>query len=287
MYFGACVAIPQVYIEDVWPKIQIERIKFASKQGIKYMNFIGAPRFHVEMKRSEVKLFKQVIDDYGIVPVQAHGGAAWWGAFNPKDMEVKLAEAEQYLDDIKYLGYTSSCLLPPVWNKDMSKEVSWGTSIPFYRRYAEMSKERGLAVAVEIEPELEYISCDFHDGIKWLEDVNMDNVFLNVDTGHFTRWRFRTEWLKLYTPLIVQGHITDTDMQHHEAHILGTKECDIVGMLRTLIENGIEENSKKAGVPCAFIIEFNIPRNLGQSYEFALAESIKYLQREMPELKMR
>lgn len=282
MYLGVCVDHYKYENES-----ETKRLERLAKMGVKYVNFIGKERKLGWMTKQELEEEKKVIDDNGIVPVQGQGGIPAWGSFDPADAKKILDDVPRFLDQLKYLGNTSTCVLPPVWSMEMSKEVSWGTSIEYYRKYAKMCADRELAIAVELEPKMEHISADFHDGIKWMEDVNADNMYMNVDTGHYLLWQVKSEWMKKFAPMCIQLHLTDTDIDHHEGWTLGTGDVDIVGLVRNLIEGGIEKTAENAGVPCAALLELWMPRGTETIYDQHVKDSLKWCAENLPELKLR
>jgi sugar phosphate isomerase/epimerase len=292
MYFGISLR-NSVSFNENWTGEMIKKIKKYSDMGFKYMNFIGTSPENGAMTRNQLKEIKNAIDYYGVIPVQGTGGIPAWGSFDQAEMSKKLDAAAQFLDDAKYLGNTTTHILPPVWDFNTPMEVSWGTSLPYYKKYADMSKERGLVCSVEAIPELEYITCNFHDAIKWFEFLGKDNLYFDFNTAYFNRWRFRNEWLITYAPLFISGQLSDSESYKTGEHsdvraygILGSKETDLVGMIRTLIQNGIEENAKKAGSPCMFALTIDIPEHEGD-YDHEIMESIKYVKNELPELKFK
>ena len=50
-----------------------------------------------------------------------------------------------------------------------------------------------MSAACEVEPERDFITFKFGDAVRWIEHVDCDNFFLNVDTGHFALWKYKAK----------------------------------------------------------------------------------------------
>ncbi|MFC2112441.1 sugar phosphate isomerase/epimerase family protein [Bacteroidota bacterium] len=279
VYLGMCVGhYKHKEAADIFEKM--ERL---SGMGFKYMDMVVDTKYG---ENYDIKKCKKVVDNLGIVPVQAGGGIPTWGTFDTAEKEKVLDKAKTYLDDCAYVGIHCTCILPPQWHEDLPFEVSWGTSIDYIRKYAELCKERGLAITVEVEPERDYISCRFRDAIAWLEHVDMDNVFLNVDTSHFTMWNYKAEWLGKYASMVVHTHITDNDGGKHQSWALGDGVTDNVGYYKALIDGGWPENARKHNIPPVACIELYIPGHTGDSFDPEIKQSISWVKENLPYMKL-
>lgn len=262
---------------------RIQKIEKLAKMGFKYLNGV---RVTHEASDQEVKDMKQAVADNGVVPVQCGSGLKLWGTFDPSEADQQLDACKSWLDKNVEVGNTQFCLLPPKWNEDLPLEVSWGTSIEYTRKYAELCQERGAAVSCEIEPERDFITCQFKDAVAWIEHVDMPNFFMNIDTGHFTLWKFKARWLRKYAEMVVQMHLTDNDGKKHQSWALGDGNTDNVGYVRALQEGGWEENAKKRGQPPVGIIEYHIPGHDKPDFDDEVRRSLDWLKEHLPDLTL-
>lgn len=273
MYLGMCVE--HYKNGDMTYAQKIEKL---AEMGFKYQN--GCNKRDASDKQAVVEI-KAALRDTGCIPVQSGGGVPQWGGFDPADGDKVLEAAKPFLDNAAEIGNLMTCVLPPVWNEDMPREVSWGTSIEWTRKYAAMAKERGMVVTCEIEPEVRFITTKFGDAVRWLEHLDCDNFFMNVDTGHFTLWKYKAEWLRKYTEMVVHTHITDNDGRH-QSWVLGTGITDNVGYYNALLEGGFVENAKKHGIPPVACLELYMPDHTGPNYDEEVRLSIDWVKENLP-----
>jgi sugar phosphate isomerase/epimerase len=277
MYIGMCVGHYKCEEEDT-----ISKIKRLAAMGFKYLNAVSLPG---DAPESEFKELKAVVEDLGVVPVMCDSGVPLWGEFDPAKGDEILEKAKPYFDRVAELGNTLTCPLPPKWNEELPLEVSWGTSIEWTRKYAALLAERGMSAACEVEPERDFITFKFGDAVRWIEHVDCDNFFLNVDTGHFTLWKYKAKWLKKYTDMVVHAHITDNGGQH-QSWALGTGITDNVGYVNALLEGGFDANAKKFGIPPVGCIELYIPGHDKPNFDEELKISLEWLAENLPQLTL-
>jgi len=259
------------------------RVEKLARTGFKYINSCS---FQKPAPDHEWRELKRVVQDCGIVPVQCGSGIALWGEFDPAEGDKRLDAVKPYLDKCADIGNKLICMLPPVWHEDLPFEVSWGTSIEWTRQYAALCKERGLAITCEIEPERDYITCRFGDAVRWIEQVNCDNFFMNVDTGHLCLWKFRPEWIRKYSEMVVHTHLSENNGRKHQSWTLGTGTTNHAGYFKSLIEGGFIENAKKHGIPPVACMEFYIPGHNKSTFDEELKTSMDWVKQHLPYMKL-
>lgn len=277
MYIGMCVGHYKSEEES-----RIEKVKRLAAMGFKYLNGVSVPG---DAPRQEMIEMKAVVADLGIVPIQCGGGVPQWGTFDPAMGDEVLEAVKPFLDNAAQLGNKLTCPLPPEWNDEMPLEVSWGTSIEWTRKYAALLAERGMGATCEVEPERAFITFKFGDAVRWIEHLDLDNFWMNIDTGHFTLWKYKAKWLKKYTDMVVHAHITDNGGKH-QSWALGTGITDNVGYVNALLDGGFDENAEKFGIPPVGCIELYIPDHTGANFDEELKISLEWLSENLPQLSL-
>ena len=274
MYLGMCVGH---YKSEGLSKIQ--KIEKLAKMGFKYLSGCGV---EYDATKDEINELKQVLADNGCVPVQCGGGMP------SMDQSLEdFAEAfKPFAENNAAVGNKLTCPLPPKWDDKNSIEVTWGKTLDYFRKYAEICKDNGLSITCEIEPERDFITCKFSDAVCWIEDLDCDNFFMNVDTGHFTMWHYPPKRLRKYTEMVVHTHITDNDGRH-QSWALGTGKTDNVGYINALLEGGFDENAKKHGIPPVACIELYIPGHDRPDFDEELKISIDWVAKNLPHVKLK
>jgi len=71
-----------------------------------------------------------------------------------------------------------------VYETGVLKEKSWMNSVMMIKEFGEWALNQGVIVELEMDPHVYFIINNMDKMAKILEDVNLPNVFPNIDIGH-------------------------------------------------------------------------------------------------------
>lgn len=165
-------------------------------------------------------------------------------------------------------------------------EESWLNMVSSIREYAEWSLDKGILIDLELDPHVYFVVNNTVKMAKVIEDVGMPNVFPNVDIGHLCITREAPVTLEKLKDRILHVHISETDTFEHTNSIIGTGNADFRTYIDKVLELGIEENCKKYGEACVAGIEMGEPGGFVDDPDRWVKESLEYLNKIFPELKL-
>ena len=174
-----------------------------------------------------------------------------------------------------------------VYSPDVPFEQTWMHSVDTVRRYTEYAHSCGVLVGFEIEPHVYFVSNSTRKAAQLVEDVGMPNLFPNVDIGHLCITREGPHTLDKLRDRIIQVHLSETDTYDHTNSILGTGNADFAAYVDKVLELGIEDNCARYDEPCVAGVELGAPGIAVDDPERWVRESLAYVQRIMPQLRMR
>jgi sugar phosphate isomerase/epimerase len=171
----------------------------------------------------------------------------------------------------------------------VSPEQSWLYMLENVGRFAEYCLKENMLVGIELDPHVYFICNNTYKLAKAVEDIGLPNVYPNVDVGHLVITREEPAQLEKLKSRLLHVHLSETESFAHTNSILGTGVVDFKAYVDKLIELGIEENCIKYGEPCVAGIEMGSEASGGfvENPDMWVEESLKYLAKIMPELKMR
>lgn len=170
-----------------------------------------------------------------------------------------------------------------------SSSKSWGYMLENVGRFAEYCLKEDLLVGIELDPHVYFICNNTYKLAQAIEDINLPNVYPNVDVGHLVITREEPEQLEKLKSRLLHVHLSETESFAHTNSILGTGVVDFKTYVDKLIELGIEENCIRYGEPCVAGIEMGSEASGGfvEDPDMWVSESLKYLGKILPELTLR
>jgi sugar phosphate isomerase/epimerase len=168
----------------------------------------------------------------------------------------------------------------------VSQEQSWLYMVENISRFAKWCLDKDLLVGIELDPHVYFICNNTYKLAKAIEDIDLPNVYPNVDIGHLAITREGPEQLEKLKNRLLHVHLSETESFAHTNSILGTGVVDFKAYVDKLIELGIEENCRKYGEPCVAGIEMGSEASGGfvEDPDRWVKESLEYLARIMPDL---
>jgi sugar phosphate isomerase/epimerase len=167
---------------------------------------------------------------------------------------------------------------------DMAPELAWLNSVDAIRRLAEWGQAAGLIVDLEVEPHTYFIVNSSDKAARMIEDVGVDNVYVNLDVGHFTINREPPDRIRKICTRIDHVHLSETQGYDHSNSIIGTGTVEFEPYVRKAIELGIEATCAGIGVPCVAGLEMGDPRYPVDDPERWMREALDYVRGILPEL---
>jgi sugar phosphate isomerase/epimerase len=168
----------------------------------------------------------------------------------------------------------------------VSREQSWLNTVSSLRAFGEWALEAGVLVGLELDPHVYFVLNSLEKMAKVLEDVDLPNVYPNVDIGHLCITREPPKTLAKIRDRIYHVHLSETDTFAHTNSIIGSGSADFKAYVDKVEELGIEENCRRIGeVPVAGI-EMGEPGGEVDDPDRWIRESLEYLRRVLPGLRL-
>lgn len=173
-----------------------------------------------------------------------------------------------------------------VYEKGVNKERSWLNAVESIREFAEWSLDKGLLVDLELDPHVYFINNSLAKMAKMIEDVEMPNVFANIDIGHICITREEPKEIEKLKSRILHAHLSETDTFQHTNSILGLGTVDFKSYVDKLIELGIDDNCAAYGEIAVGGIEIGSREGVVDDPDRWVKESLSYITTVLPDLDL-
>lgn len=171
-----------------------------------------------------------------------------------------------------------------VYESGVLREQQWIYSVQMIQEFAEWASERGVLVDLEMDPHVYFIVSSMERMARMLEDVDLPNVFPNVDIGHMCITRESPVSLRKFKDRILHVHLSETDTFEHTNSIIGSGKVDFRAYIEELLSLGIEETCQHYGEIAVAGIEMGEPGGEVDDPDRWMRESLTYLKQVLPEL---
>ena len=141
-----------------------------------------------------------------------------------------------------------------------------------------------MILTLELEPMVFYMINNTYRMLKMIEDVNMSNIFANVDIGHLAITRESPQKLGKLKDYIMHVHISDCDGMQHENLIIGTGAALIRDYLIKLINMDLNKNCQKHQISMVAALELGVIGQNIEDLDSYINKSIDYVINNVPEL---
>jgi sugar phosphate isomerase/epimerase len=270
-----------------------ESLKSAAKFGFKYIEYAGIRKGNpltmtAEQKKEVVRIAKgeELINTQMLLVATKNTASSNRKLFDETfDYMKACAEFQKDLGGRQLLV----CWGGGLDELGISPEESWGLMLENVRRFAEYCLKENMLVGIELDPHVYFICNNTYKLAKVMEDINLPNLYPNVDVGHLVITREEPNQLEKLKHRLLHVHLSETESFNHTNSILGTGVVDFKVYVDKLIELGIEENCVKYGEPCVAGIEMGSEASGGfvENPDMWVEESLKYLGKILPGLTMR
>jgi len=270
-----------------------ESLKSAAKFGFKYIEYAGIRKGNpLTMTKEQKKEVIRIARGEGLFNTQMLMIATKDTAHpNPEKRAAVFDYMKACAEYQKNLGGRQLlvCWGGGLYELGTTPEKSWGHMIENISRFAEYCLKENMLVGIELDPHVYFICNNTYKLAKAMEDINLPNVYPNIDVGHLVITREGPEQLEKLKNRLLHVHLSETESFSHTNGILGTGVVDFKAYVDKLLELGIEENCAKLGEPCVAGIEMGSEASGGfvENPDMWVEESLKYLGKILPELTVR
>ena len=278
-------------VYEVGNKGPEESLRSAARFGFKYIEYAGIRKGNpATMSPGQRKEAVRIVKDNGLVSSQMLMVATKDTAHpDRKKRDVVFDYMKRCADFQLELGGRQLlvCWGGGLYEMGVSQEQSWLYMIENVGRFAEWCLDKDLLVGFELDPHVYFIVNNTHKLAKVVEDLDLPNVYPNVDVGHLVITREGPETLEKLKSRLLHVHLSETESFAHTNSILGTGVVDFKAYVDKLLELGIEENCKRFGEPCVAGIEMGSEASGGfvEDPDRWVQESLDYLAKIMPYLE--
>lgn len=167
---------------------------------------------------------------------------------------------------------------------ETSREEAWVNSVNFIKDYCKWLSNFDIFLTLELDPSVYYIINDTTSMAKMIEDVDVPNLFANIDIGHLAITREPPKTLEKLKDRILHVHISDNDGKAHANWIIGTGVTRVSDYLRKLIEMGIDKTCNRYNEAAVASLELGEIGQKVKDPDLYVGESLEYLSKNVPEI---
>jgi sugar phosphate isomerase/epimerase len=168
----------------------------------------------------------------------------------------------------------------------IGQEQSWVNTVSAISEFAAWAQASEVLVDLEMDPHVYFVINSMEKMTRALEQIDLPNVIPNVDIGHMCITREPPRTLEKLRERIIHVHISETDTFEHTNSIIGSGQADFPAYIAEVERLGIEANCARYGeVPVAGI-EMGEPGKFVDDPDRWIRESLTYLARTLPRLKL-
>lgn len=174
-----------------------------------------------------------------------------------------------------------------VYEHNTSKEIAWINSRDLINEYAAWCLDKGILISLEMDPHVYFLINNLEKMTKMIEDVEMSNLFANMDIGHLFLTREEPGRMEKLASKILHVHLSETDTFEHTNSILGTGKVNFRPYIDKLYELGIEANCERHNEVAIAAIEIGKPEDdYGDLPEERVRQSLEYIRNILPEISL-
>jgi sugar phosphate isomerase/epimerase len=163
--------------------------------------------------------------------------------FNPSVQRFHLDRCRRHLDMVREFDARNLLLVlgEYIWEKQVIPPAEqWQTAVRNVRLLGDYAGERGLEIALELEPFKLSLVRDVDTMVRFLDDVNHPAVRANIDVSHLQLSGVAPEQLRRLRGRAAHVHLSDCDGKVHGDLPPGRGVVDFVPYLREIQALGID-----------------------------------------------
>lgn len=188
-------------------------------------------------------LIKRECDRAGLPIVSIACVAVGLVDFNPSVQRFSIERVKAYLD-LAYDYEARNVLLvlgEYIWNQEViPPEEQWKTAVRTCRVLAEYAGDRGVQIALELEPFPLSLLNNVDRMVRFIDDVGHPALQANIDVSHLCLSQVAPEELRRLKGKAIHVHISDCDGKKHGDLPPGRGVVDFLPYLREIKALGID-----------------------------------------------
>jgi D-psicose/D-tagatose/L-ribulose 3-epimerase len=217
-------------------------------EGIRKTKEIGFDAYDVfedplTISADEQRLIKETCEEVGLPVRSAVCIALGLVDFVPAVRRFTLGRCRAYIDQQAYFGGRSVVLVAGEYYCDLqvfSKEQIFGLVVENVRELAEYGAERGIEVAIELEPFANAVASSVHELAQLIRDVDHPNAKANADVSHLQLSGASFEDVNVLAGTIGHVHVSDCDGKVHGDMPTGRGVTPIKEYLQAIVDTGFD-----------------------------------------------
>lgn len=163
--------------------------------------------------------------------------------FNPSVQRFSVDRVRAYLD-LAYEYEARNVLLvlgEYIWNREVIPPAEqWKTAVTNCRALAEYAADRGVQIALELEPFPLSLLNNVDTMVRFIDDVGRPALAANIDVSHLCLSQVQPQEIQRLAGKAIHVHISDCDGKRHGDLPPGRGVVDFLPYLREIKSLGIE-----------------------------------------------
>ena len=215
-------------------------IEMTKKLGFDTIDIFADP---LDMDIKERLLIKRECDRVGLPIVSIACVALGLPDFNPSVQEFHVKRCKAYLD--LCFEYEAKNLLlvigEYIWeNQVISPQEQWDTAVKNVRELGHYAQDRGLEIALELEPFRLSLVNDVDSMVRFIDEVQHPKVKANIDVSHLLLSNVKPEEIRRLKGKAIHVHLSDCDGKVHGDLPPGRGVVDFIPYLREIKDLSID-----------------------------------------------
>ncbi len=190
-------------------------IRMTKEIGFDTIDIFADP---LELDIKERRLIKRECDRAGLPIISIACVAVGLVDFNPSVQRFHLQRCRAYLD-LAYEYEAKNVLLvlgEYIWEQQViPPQEQWQTGVRNVRELGQYAQDRGLQIALELEPFRLSLLRDVDSMVRFLDEVDHPAVRANIDISHLVLSHTKAEELRRLKNKAIHVHLSDCDGRVH------------------------------------------------------------------------
>lgn len=267
----------------------IRQAKLIADQGINYADILAFGQFNpafysIEKQEEVAREFKKVGLRASSVITCATGNLS---SRDPAERDFAIEQLKRAARFIKRLGGQQVLIGNGIGNVefDLPRKEAFQNTVKVLKEYTQWCKNENLLVTLELEPEHLCVNNGIDSMQALIEQVNMENIFANIDIGHLNILREPPEKLEVLKGKIIHMHISDNMGLAHTNSVIGEGNADIRAYIVKCLELGIDKTAESVGDVAVAGIEVGEPGEYITDSDSRVLRSVGNVYLRVPELR--
>lgn len=267
----------------------IRQAKLIADQGVNYADILAFGQFNpafypIEKQEEVAREFAKVGLHASSVITCATGNLS---SRDPVERDFAIGQLKRAARFIKRLGGQQVLIGNGIGNVefDLPRKEAFQNTVKVLKEYTAWCKNENLLVTLELEPEHLCVNNSIDSMQALIEQVNMENIYANIDIGHLNILREPPEKLEVLKGKIIHMHISDNMGLAHTNSVIGEGNADIRAYIVKCLELGIDETAKSVGDVAVAGIEVGEPGEYITDSDSRVLRSVGNVYLRVPELR--